>query len=400
MASAKREAEAVDATSLQKAVHGSAAYLVGHIDSRGQFVYRVNMNPDVRVKPRYNMLRHAGTMYALAMYARRHPERSDAVRDVLVRASGFLKHASLGGVAGHADMLAIWSRPTLTHNNKDGLQAKLGGTGLGLVALLSVEQVLPGTTELDVLRKMGRFLCFMQNDDGSFYSKFFPDARGRQGEWGSLYYPGEAALGLLMLHERDPSGPWLDAATRAISYLARKRAPQETVVADHWVLLATAELLVKHREPSAAERDKMVRHAVQICEGILSGVPRVSPEPGIRGVLTNSAMTCKTSTRLEGLLASLTFLPAEHEQLRERIASVVHDAVRFLVRTQVREGRYAGGMPRAMGMSASDGDVPDGTGTRVTEIRIDYVQHAMCAMMEYERLGLESSLTGVSEGEE
>ena len=64
----------------------------------------------------------------------------------------------------------------------------------------------------------------MQKEDGSFYSKFYPHHGGKNDQWTSLYYPGEAALGLLMLYEKDPDPLWLQTAANAIAYLARLRA--------------------------------------------------------------------------------------------------------------------------------------------------------------------------------
>ena len=70
---------------------------------------------------------------------------------------------------------------------------------------MSVERTMPGTTPVEFLRRLGNFLLFMQNKDGGFYSKFIPEKGGRDDSWTSLYYPGEAALGLIMLSEKDPS---------------------------------------------------------------------------------------------------------------------------------------------------------------------------------------------------
>ena len=57
----------------------------------------------------------------------------------------------------------------------------------------------------------------MQKEDGTFYSKYIPAEGGRSVRWTSLYYPGEAALGLLMLYEKDPSAAWIQAAANAIA---------------------------------------------------------------------------------------------------------------------------------------------------------------------------------------
>ena len=67
-----------------------------------------------------------------------------------------------------------------------------------------MDQARPGTVPISQLQALGRFIIFLQKADGSFYSKY--GANGKPVEdWQSLYYPGEAALGLIALYEIDPS---------------------------------------------------------------------------------------------------------------------------------------------------------------------------------------------------
>ena len=80
------------------------------------------------------------------------------------------------------------------------MQAKLGGAGLGLIALAELDKIQPRFTPIADLRRLGRFIVFMLKSDGRLYSTFVPAAAGRQDHWQSQYYPGEAALGLLLLN--------------------------------------------------------------------------------------------------------------------------------------------------------------------------------------------------------
>jgi hypothetical protein len=207
-----------------------------------------------------------------------------------------------------------------------------------------------------------------------------------------LYYPGEAALGLLILYELDPSPEWLEAAAKAIASLARQRQNRRLVELDHWALLATARLLPLYDrlEDPPIPREAVVAHAVQICESMLSLRPPHEPVSMGHGCFTVDGCTCPTATRLEGLQAALTFLSDEQAALRERVAQAVHAGVAFLIRAQVKSGEYAGGIPQAICRlpkthASSSGSFND----TVTEIRIDYNQHAVCAMMSYEELFLD-----------
>jgi len=257
-----------------------------------------------------------------------------------------------------------------------------------LVALLSVEENLPGTTPVEYLRKMGNFLLFMQKKDGSFYSKYIPEKGGRDDSWTSLYYPGEAALGLLMLYERDPSLTWLQAAANSIAYLARKREGKKRVEADHWALLATAKLLPLYdrcRQP--LPKQAIERHAVQICQSILKSKPENYDNPLRSGGFTEDGRTTPTAIRLEGLLAALSFLQADYSNLRKQMILAIDEGMQFLLRSQIRSGEHAGGIPRAI--HSLPEDHPQYTKSfnrRATEVRIDYVQHTISAMLQYERI--------------
>jgi hypothetical protein len=254
---------------------------------------------------------------------------------------------------------------------------------------MSVEKVAPGTTPPDELQRLGRFLVFMQEPNGNFFAHYCPSRGGRIDPGGSLYYPGEAALGLVMLYEHDPQPIWLDTAARALAYLARRRADQESVEADHWALLATARLLPLYdqcREPPAT-REELLWHAVQICESMLAEKPEIPEDAVEHGCMTDDGRTCPTATRVEGLLAALQFLPEDETQLRERIAQAMSEAVPFLVRSQVCEGPLAGGIPhRVRPVAKDDPRYAKFDPASMTEVRIDFVQHALCGMIAYEAL--------------
>lgn len=373
-----------DHEDLTKAIQLSANYLIKACNQEGKFLYRVNLNPNVTPKPKYNFLRHAGSIYALADYDNFHPDLSTL--DTLERATEFLKKAAIGPLPDRKDLLAVWSRPEITGSQKP-LQAKLGGTGLGLMALLSVEKRKPGTTSIDILHQMANFIIFMQKIDGSFHSKYIPEKGGKDDSWTSLYYPGEAALGLLMLYQKDRVQRWLQAAANAIAYLARQRAAERRVTVDHWALLATAKLLpLYERRQPPLPKSEILTHAIRICESILTHKPHYSKNAPQHGCLTDDGRTTPTAIRLEGLLAAHRFLPTEHKTLREGIRVATEEGIAFLIRSQITSGKYAGGIPRAIqrlpenhpGFDRSFND-------RATEVRIDYIQHALSAMLDYRK---------------
>jgi hypothetical protein len=386
------EGQSVDPAQLTASIHLAADYLIKRCNHNGKFLYRINLNPETTLKPKYNFLRHAGAIYALGQYEAAYPDT--ATLQTMKRAALFLKKASIDPIPEkfapvpiRNDLLAVWSIPAVTGSEKP-IQAKLGGTGLGLVALVSLENIAPGTTPLEYLRQMGNFIIFMQKKDGSFYSKFYPQHGGKNDEWTSLYYPGEAALGLIMLYELDPDPKWLQAAADAIAYLARLRKEKSQVAADHWALLATARLLPLYdRSRQALPKAAIVDHAVQISESILETAAHYPETSLAHGCLTDDGRTTPTAIRLEGLLAALDIIPDENRLLKKQIVISAREGIGFLLRSQVKSGEYAGAIPRAIRpLPENHAKFSKSFNRRATEVRIDNVQHALSAMLQYQQL--------------
>ena len=201
--------------------------------------------------------------------------------------------------------------------------------------------------------------------------------------WQSLFYPGEAALGLLMLFEKDPSDVWIASAANALAYLARSRKDSSDVPADHWALLATEKILsLENSVELPVSRDLLINHAIQISEVMLQDQIEGHERPEYNGGFSKDGRTTPTATRLEGLQAVLNFLPPGHEA-RKRIEFAVLRGISFLLRAQIGEGKYSGGFPRAIGKIGQDSPDAGTFNVRATEVRIDYVQHALSAMIQY-----------------
>jgi hypothetical protein len=315
-------------------------------------------------------------MYALAMANRSHPDPEAA--STLIRAAKFLRQNYIGP-GPRPGQLTVWSQPLdespQAHGSKSPERyAELGGTGLGLVALAAAREINAQAVPLGDLQALGRFALFLQRDDGSFIHKYSAES-GAVSNWQSLYYPGEAALGFIALYEADRSREWLMAAGKALSYLAKSRAGMTTVPADHWALIATAKLLPYCGDGGCfASREELFRNASQVCGSILRDQFKGSAAVGLDGAFDPSGRTAPAATRLEGLLAALEFLPKG--ELKNQIESASKRGIDFLLRAQVASGPELGGMTGAIMNRILDS----------SEIRIDYVQHALCAWLRYQYL--------------
>lgn len=372
----------VDQDELAAAIRDASGYLVRVCQEDGSFVYRENLNPEHAPSQRYNMLRHAGTIYS--MTESYQFLNDDSGRDAAVRAARYLKSVAIAPLPSDPELLAVWSRPELTGISAT-VKAKLGGAGLALVALTCTNRIAPNETPLEELRRLGEFILFMQKPDGGFYSRYVPSTGGRDDTWTSLYYPGEAALGLVLLYQQDPDQRWLQAAAKAIGYLARLRADQELVEADHWALIATQAILqCETGIELPVERELMIQHAAQVCRSILAQKPQFARDHLFHGGFAADGRTCPTATRLEGLIAAQQFLPDDYASLKQQMAAAIEDGLAFLLRAQIVSGEYVGGLPRSVSTLPAGHKYASTTfNRRATELRIDYVQHAMCAMIEY-----------------
>lgn len=356
------------------------AYLAGMVAPGGAFHYEYDIatSRSVSGRPRYNVLRHAGSVYALVM----HAERGGGGFGTVERALAFFRLAFVRPAEG--GRVAVWSLPHLNGDRRGLGVVKLGGCGIGLLAMASAERARPGTVPLEEMRGLADFILFMQRADGSFASKYAPAAGGMMTDWVSLYYPGEASLGLMALYEVDPDPRWLDAAVRTLLYLARLRRGQRKVEPDHWALIATGRLLqmaatrpeVEARLARGDDRALVVAHAVQVARFIMGEQAAARPHlpARLRGAFDARGRATPTSTRLEGLLAVRAaaaavrdgeFPPGFVGELDRCVAA----AMRFLVRAWIRDGADRGAVPQ-MPVGAADA-------------RNDYNQHALAAFLQY-----------------
>lgn len=370
----------VDAKRLERAIHAAAGYLIRSCDAKGQFVYQVNLDPKVKIEPSYNMIRHAGAIYALDKYNRLFP--SEPARQAIRRAADFLDRHGLAPVSDPTagDMLAVWCLRESAGGKKPTPVVELGSAGLGVVAFAGLRRIAPDAISQNDLRRLGQCLIYMQKDDGDFFAAFDPEKKGlcdHADRAVCLYYPGEATLGLLMVNELDPDPVWRHAAAKAITYLSWVRRREAKPPVDHWALIATAKLFAATEADSMQfPRELWRRHAASICRRILAD--RNAHDPSApRGDLAGGGYICGTACRLEGLLAARTFL--QDDNLNREISMDAADGINFLLDSQIHGGPCDGAFTQVAPRSAGG---PASNDPQATEVRVDYVQHALDAMVE------------------
>ena len=142
----------------------------------------------------YNLLRQNGAIYSLGLSYLRTPR--DDMNQAMIRGVDYLKTDALHPV------------PDVTQPGK---------------FLPGLEHIQPNTTPLQQLRAIGNFIIRKMGAlPASTCTSMASD------KWQSLYYPGEAALGLLTLAEIDveEGEKWLVVATKTFLYLENLRRYQ------------------------------------------------------------------------------------------------------------------------------------------------------------------------------
>jgi hypothetical protein len=367
---------------LDHAIISAAQVLRNSILPSGQFVYRHKLSQGLEISGSYNIVRHAGAIYSLVMFESDFPSPEN--RAAIANTSRFLISSSMRPVESESGkhLAAIFSMPELTHKDKL-FEASLGGSALGLVALLGAEKVDAKTISLEQLRSLARFIVSMQLPNGSFYSKYIP-GQGRDEKFQSLYYPGEAILSLIMMYQRDPDPAWLSAALSGMRYLALVRKAALDVPSDNWALVATEELV---RSGQLAESDRAVfmQHALQVARRN-TGDQIHDTNSALYGCFTADGRTTPTATHLEGLLAAATYLPANlmTGDQADQIMTSIDSGIQFLLDSQQTSGPYEGAIPMAnLNALAKLQKEPI---KNASVVRIDYVQHALSAFLRYRHI--------------
>jgi hypothetical protein len=347
------------------------------MDKSGRFDY---LRRNKGKAKKYNLLRHAGALYSLLQY--NASQASPEVEEAILRGSAYLRSRYIRAPKGHPDLLATFSRP-----EEEGVlpgTAKLGGAGLALIALCGRYEIAPDQATLKDLQALGRFILFMQKEDGSFHSKYI-ESSGYDTEFHSLYYPGEAMLGLTKLYEIDKDPQWLQAALRVAHQLVTSRVGVAKPPSDHWMMLAGSPLLDLHANIAdpAIEEEPLREHLGVLGRMMLAAQEKTkeSAAPSEMGAFGTDARSTPTATRLEGLI-SLLQIQRSVAEVQPGLAKSIQNGLAFLKQCQVKEeGPEHGGMPRSCAENA-------GKDKRDREIRIDYVQHYLSALLGAEELGL------------
>ena len=354
---------------LLAAVRSGADYLTRSLSASGRYVYLYHPVVDGD-DPSYGFLRHAGTTYALFEAYGEFGTRAYLEKGEL--ALGYLAHHLSPDPASHGIYLA---------DNRDEEQQKVGGAGLALLAWAEHVKATGGKAtpgDLETMTGLARFILARQYEDGHFRCNADIEREtGKKLKKELWYYPGEAILGLLRLHEIDPRDAYLDGARRGADWVLHVRdAPVsgDNLDHDHWMSYAFDRLY------RATHDAAYLDHALDIARAIEKAQKATdnAPAPDYPGTFFDGETT-PGSTRVEAYDSDIR-LSRFAGRPDGWILGPARKAAAAILGQQFRPANdYWLKNP-----AKAEGGVRESL--LVSDVRIDYVQHAMSAWLHLARI--------------
>jgi uncharacterized protein YyaL (SSP411 family) len=345
---------------LLTAARAGGDYLVRMQKPDGSFHYSYNAAEDQFETRRYNILRHAGT--ALSLLDLYGATRDLRYRESARRAVKFLK----------TRFRRERQRNSFYVLDYDG-KAKLGANGLALVALAKQIELDPKTANRQDAVRLANLILAMQREDGSFVTRYRLRADDPEGI-DSLYYPGEAILGLVRLFKANGDNRLLGSARRGADFLIESQRMLEVLPPDAWLMQAL-EALYK-----VGHEGKYAAHTIALAEAMIAEQYTDNDPPGYSGGFgPGPPRSTPAAARAEGLISAYRIARSTGDARASKIADALRACTSFQLAQQFT-GRNSASLPNPA--RATGGFFDEATSMR---IRIDFVQHNI------------SSLLGVSE---
>jgi len=340
-------------------------YLSRSIGPDGRFVY--SWLPKAgREKDDYNILRHAGTIYAmLELY------EIDGGQDLLQGIRHGLTYLSEQAVP-------CGQQPKVTSCIVENGYVKLGANALAIIAMTRYEKVTKDTTWKPLVERLGRWILETQESSGRFAVHKMEIDAGQVFPFRSEYYSGEALLALLRLHAADPRIEWLHAATRSANYLVKEQSEGvRTVDAihDHWLMYGLDELY--RLQPD----ERYLVHMRRLAESITGSQNMTEGRGDWYGSYYKPPRSTPTATRTEGLCAAWRILDRLGNRAEaDSLLPAIEAGITFQLQTWFgpESVLYLDDPARSLGgfhRSLTD-----------YEIRIDYVQHNISAILAWHQI--------------
>ncbi|MEQ1505117.1 MAG: beta-L-arabinofuranosidase domain-containing protein [Myxococcota bacterium] len=349
----------------------AAEALARTVDADGRIRYEYDTGTG-KEKKGYNLLRHAGSSFALiqAYHRTGHAPWKDAAERALRYMVSKSKTDERTGPYGGGTVRYL----------VEGSHIKLGGAALALVALSTWQTATGDASFAGEAREFATYLVSQQQEDGEFVYFAAKEPGGAPRDDSSAYYPGEAVLGLVSWYALDPDPKWLQTAVRGADWLVGVRDAgrgRSKLDNDHWLLMALRDL---HR---VTGDDRYRIHALKIADAVAYQRQRQAGHELYHrdyvGGFYEPPRSTPAATRAEGLVAVLELGPGDLER-EARIRELLLGTVQHMVQSQVTP-ETTWWMPRpAEVVGGFAGGIVD------PDLRNDFTQHALSALLGTERI--------------
>ena len=304
----------------------------------------------------YNIVRHAGT--AISLFALYSHTRDIRYLDAAKRAVRFLE-SRFRSAPGRDAMYVL---------DYDG-KAKLGANGLALVALTKLLEIDPRSNSRAQARRLANLILILQRKDGSFHTRFRLSANDPRGI-ASLYYPGEAILGLARLYDLTRDRRLLAAARRGADFLIASQRAMHALPPDAWLMQALEALYNIGHETRYSDHTLALAVAM-IAEQYTSE----DPEGYAGGFGPGPPRVTPAASRAEGLVAAYRLARLTGDVRASSIAAALKASARFQLTQQFnsQNSELARNPARASGGFFEGSTEP--------RVRIDFVQHNISSLL-------------------
>ncbi len=336
----------------------------------GRFKYRNNVHPEIEYDNNiYNSLRHAGVLYSLYMYEKLGLVKK--YKETRINSSKYFVERYIEKLDN--DKYIVKSIP-----EEEQIKfpiAKSGAAGVALCALSNLYK--DSEIDLEILRGLGDFLLSLQNEEGNIYAYYDINSKVINKEAEAVYYPGEAAAGLMYLYEVDPQEKWLEAAKKTVLYLAKTRKKLDfDIPFDHWSVLV-AEKLFKGNYVTPEEKITLRNYAEQMAIPTLSA-QITNSNNSYYGAFKDNIRPCSLGTIMSGMCS--IYFCTDSDNLKKIIKKSLSIGCMFLARVQVKTGEQAGGLPNSANW------VKPGVTPNASVIRIDNVQQVVLGWLKFQNI--------------
>ena len=336
----------------------SGDYMLSHIQKNGKWDYEYDPLKD-KVLSTYNVLRHAGATYCLALifkYTQDLDYYNGTVSTLDYLISKFMVYENKGGIE-------------IGYLQEDGM-VKLGGAALALLAIVEVEKLDPEANYDREMNALGNFVLMMQQDSGRFLC-FYKLNEDQHND----FYPGEALLALSRLYDHTKDERYLDALSLGLSYYNDYYKAGLYTAYTPWA--TEANVYAYGWLKNASYLDISYRMAVSCASG--QWTPETAPDPLYIGGFSPEPSS-NLASRMEGVVDAYLLAKRNGEASRqaEFLPHLQYTAL-VLMNLQLNATDVAG-MP-------DPDDALGGTPLTYSDltIRIDYVQHAVVVLAKIMR---------------